>query len=284
MTRLESPSSINTYNMCKRKYFYSYKLNLPRKDSISTLTGKTVHDALEGFFNINITGIDKSNYQVILRQQLMNLFNNSWTKALPLLLKLENDKDTIRKFYQDSIYMLQNFIDDYLSTLSTVINGGTFEEAFTKLKPQTEIYLFSEKHKVHGYLDVILEINNEIYIIDYKTSSRDDFTEDYKLQLAIYSLMFNEKFGKMPSKLGLHFLRHGTKKFIDANEELIEKAKKECELIQLNTVSDDINNYDKNPGPWCKWRTGECSFYSQCYGVKKLQDYDEQNLIQLGKN
>ena len=284
MTRLESPSSINTYNSCKRKYFYSYKLNLPRRDSISTLTGKAVHDALENFFKIDTTNIDKSNYEVILKHHLLNLFNSSWTKALPSLIKLENDKETIRQHYHDSLYMLQNFIQDFLSTISSIINGNSFQEVFNKLKPQTELYLYSEKHGVHGYLDAVLEINGEIYILDYKTSSRDDFSDDYKLQLGIYSLMFNEKFGKLPNKVGLHFLRHGTKKYIDVNEELLERAKQECELIKVNTISDDIKDYDKNPGPLCKWKTGQCSFYDICFGIKRLEDYDESNLIQLKKD
>ncbi|MBI2148959.1 PD-(D/E)XK nuclease family protein [Candidatus Woesearchaeota archaeon] len=281
MTRLESPSSINTYNLCKRKYYYTYKLNLPRKDSISTLTGKAVHDALENFFKIDINNIDKSNYEVALRQNLMHLFNSAWTTALPALLRLENDKETIRHYYNDSMYMLQNFIEDFLATLNSVINGVTFQEAFNKIKPETEVYFYSEKHNVHGYLDAILNFNGDIYILDYKTSSRDNVTEDYKLQLAIYALMFHEKHGKLPHKLGLHFLRHGTKKYVNVNEELIEKAKRECELIKLNTQTDNIEDYDKNPGPWCKWRDGQCSFYDNCFGVKKLNDYD--NLIQIEK-
>lgn len=275
MARLESPSSINTYNLCKRKYFYSYKLNLPRKENISALTGKAVHDALERFFKIDTSGIDKTNYELMLKQQLMHLFNLAWAKALPELLKLENDKETIRNYYQESIYMLQNFIDDFLNALSAAINGHTFQEAFEKLKPQTEVYLYSEKYNVHGYLDAVFNINGEIYIIDYKTGSKDNIKEDYLLQLAIYSLMFHERFGKLPHKVGLHFLRHGTKKYLEVNEELLNKAKKECELIQLNTESNSIRDYDKNPGPLCKWKDGQCSFYDMCYGIKKLEDYEE---------
>ena len=73
MTRLESPSSINTYKHCKRKYFYSYKLNLPRKDNIAAITGKVVHEALENFFKINTENITKSDYEFILKQHLMKL-------------------------------------------------------------------------------------------------------------------------------------------------------------------------------------------------------------------
>ncbi len=283
MTRIQSPSSINTFNQCKRKYYYSYKVDLPRKESISTLTGKAVHEALENFYKINTSEITKENYNTLLRQELMNTFNNAWTKLLPELVKLENDKETIRNYYQDCFSMLNNFITDFLSSLSKIINGKSFQESFEKLKPQTEVYFCSEKHNVRGYVDAILNYNNEVHIIDYKTSSRDDLTEEYELQLAIYALLFEEKNSKLPNKIGLHFLRHGTKKFVDLSPELIEKAKTQCELIKINTESNDLKDYDKNPGPWCKWRTGECSFYELCFGQKKLQDYDESNLIQINK-
>lgn len=281
MGRLESPSSINTYKLCKRKYFYSYKLSLPRKESISTLTGKAVHDALENFFKIDTVKLTKTNYEFVLKHHLMNSFNSAWAISLPKLVELETDKEIIRSYYQGSFYMLQNFIDDFLSSLSVKINGYTVEVAFNSLKPKTEVYLYSEKHNVHGYIDAVLDIDGEIFILDYKTSSRDDFSEEYELQLAIYALLFNEKFNKLPKKVGLHFLRHGTKKFIDVTPNLLEKARRECELIQIKTESNDLKDYDKNPGPYCKWKDGQCSFYELCYGQKKLNDYEEDNLIQI---
>ena len=282
MTRLESPSSINTFKQCKRKYFYSYKLELPRTDSIATLTGKAVHEALENFYKINTSEITKNNYQTLLRHELMHLFNNAWTKALPNLIKLENDKETIRAYYQDCFLMLDNFIRDFLSSLSSVINGSSFEDAFNKLKPKTEVFFQSEKHQVRGYIDAMLNFNNEVYIIDYKTSSRDHVSEEYELQLAIYALMFNEMYGKLPDKVGLHFLRHGTKKFLDVNQELIEKAKKECEFVHLKTISNDIADYEKNPSPLCRWKNGQCDYYNLCFGQSKIQNYDK--LIQINKD
>ncbi len=283
MSRLESPSSINTYNQCRRKYFYSYKLNLPRKESISTITGKSLHEALENFFKIDPSKISKSDYELPLKHSLMNIFNNAWVKALPSLMKLEDDKEIIKNYYNESIFMLQNFITDYLNSLNQEINGKSFQEAFNKLKPETEIYLNSKNYMVQGFVDAVIKIKDDIYILDYKTGARDEFTDDYKLQLAIYALLFKEKFGITPNKVGLHFLRHGTKKYIDVDEKLLGKAKKECELIHVNTASEDIKDYDKNPGYWCKWRNGQCSFYDLCFGVKTLDQYDEK-LIQINKN
>lgn len=281
MTRIESPSSINTFNTCKRKYYYSYKLNLPRTESISTITGKAVHSALENFFKIDLKTINALDYENELKFNLINLFNSSWQVFLPELLKLNSNKEKIIDYYRDSLSMLNNFIVDFISGIKK--EKLNFEEAFNKLKPKTEVYISSEKYNVHGYIDCILEIGDELYVIDYKTGNRDVVSDDYVLQLAIYGLLVNEKYGRLPSKLALHFLRQGTKKFVDVNDGLIENAKKECELIRVNTESDDIKDYEKNPGYYCKWRDGQCSFYDLCFGVKKLNDYSDLNL-QVQKN
>lgn len=283
MSRLESPNSINTFNNCKRKYYYTYKLNLPRKDTISTITGKAVHDALENFFKIDINLINKENYETEFKHNLLNSFNDAWFKSLKNLLTLCLEKESIREYYEKSIFMLQNFFEDYIQSFKNELLSSDIASTFNKLKPKTEIYLRSEKYNVHGYVDAIIEIGNELYIIDYKTSSRDNFSEDYKLQLAIYALLYNEKFDRLPDKVGLHFLKHGTKKFIEVNQELLELAKKETELIQLNTTSNDIKDYEKNPGPFCKWRDGQCAFYDLCFGMKTLNNFNDNKIIQINK-
>lgn len=285
-TRLQSASSINTYNQCPRKYYYSYKTEIPKTETIYTLTGKAVHGSLEKFFELPTTVLTQENYRQILQHHLLNLFNESWTKSLTELLKLENDKELIRKFYQESMYMLNNFINDYFELLETFIQKYGFEEALQKAKPQTEVFLQSEKYNVRGYVDAILEIDNEVYIIDYKTNQRDKMSEDYSLQLGIYAIMYEEKFGKLPNKALLHFLRQGTKKYLEIKPEIIEKAKRECTIIKEKTESDNIKEYDKNPGFYCKWKTGKCSYYDLCFLGKKIEDFipinkqkEEANII-----
>ncbi|HLC86234.1 MAG TPA: PD-(D/E)XK nuclease family protein [Candidatus Nanoarchaeia archaeon] len=282
MARIESASSITTYNTCPRKYYYSYKLELPKKDSISTLTGKAVHEALEKFFQIDVNSITKENYKRELKQRLLVLFNESWINFLDDLNKLEVEKEVIRDYYQESMSMLNNFVEDFINSISNELSASSFLDAFNKLKPMTEVYLFSEKHNVRGYLDAVMNVNDDIFIIDYKTSSRDKITDDYRLQLTIYALMYNEKFNKLPKKVGLHFLRHGTKKFIDISKELLKEAVRQCELIQVKTASENINDYPKNPGYYCKWKDGECSFYNVCFGAKKLDNFIEIKGVKSG--
>ena len=275
MTRIESPSSISTYNSCPRKYYYSYKIDLPKKENISTITGKSVHSALENFYKIDIDKVDAKDYVRDLKQRILGLFNDAWVKNLQELIKLENEKEVIREYYERCMYMLNNFFEDYMMTLQREMEKYPLIEAFNRLKPMTEVYMFSEKHNVRGYLDVLMNYEGDVYIMDYKTSSKDEISNDYQLQLVIYALMYKEKHNKLPTKIGIHFLRHGTKKYLDVTDGLLEMAEKECQVIRVNTQSDSIADYPKNPGPFCKWRDGQCSFYDMCFGVQKLNSFIE---------
>ncbi len=269
MTRIESASSINTYRNCARKYFYHYKLGLPTKDSIAALNGGVVHTALENFFKIDPANLHFNTYENELRNHLMNSFNQAWIEVVPQLSALTESKDTIKDYYQDSLFMLDHFVSIFLKKLQEEMNKKSLTEAFNTIKPETEICITSATHQIRGYIDAIHKNDGEILILDYKTSRSDEVTEDYKLQLAIYVLLFEEQQGKMPDKVGLYFLRHGQQKLIPVTPELIAFAKKECKNVHNNTISQDIEDYPKNLGPLCKW----CDYKDYCFGQKSLSDY-----------
>ena len=274
MTRIESPSSINTYLQCPRKYFYSYKMALPRRDSIATITGKSVHDALEKFYLLGSLGMNEKNYVVEFQHRLMNTFNDIWASAVPSLLKLDIKKDLIMKYYEDTMGMLNNFASLVINRINLCLKDGmTFEEAFEFIKPETEIYLASEKEMVRGYVDVIHKNGDSVHIVDYKTSKRDHMSDDYKRQLAIYAMMYQENFNKLPEKVGILFLRQGTERDLRVDESLIEEARKACALVHSSTVSDNMDDYPRKLGFLCKWATGQCDFYDPCYKVKTMEEF-----------
>jgi len=49
MTKFLSPTSINTYLRCPRKYYLKYIKGLKEKPSIHLIRGKAVHDAIAKF-------------------------------------------------------------------------------------------------------------------------------------------------------------------------------------------------------------------------------------------
>jgi len=73
-----------------------------------------------------------------------------------------------------------------------------------------------------------------VHIIDYKTNASFEMKDSLKLQLAIYSLLYFEKHGKMPSRAGIFFLRQKLRLF-KVDKELLDFARKEIELIHQHT-------------------------------------------------
>lgn len=274
MSRIESSSSINTYRTCQRKYFYRYKLKLPSKESIAALTGKAVHTALENFFKYDLSRLQFDHYENQLRRHLLNTFNHAWMESVPSLSKLGIKKTEILRYYQDSLRMLDSFITNFLISLSQDMQGKSLTEAFTHLAPESELFLQSEIHKVRGFIDAIHTINGETIILDYKTTRKDIITDDYKLQLAIYYLLYEEKYGKAPDKVGLYFLRHGTEKYLPVSPELLAEAKEACTEVHEGSVSEKIEDYNKTLGGWCRW----CDYKDVCFGQKSIKDFEVKEI------
>ena len=78
-------------------------------------------------------------------------------------------------------------------------------------------------------------------------------------------MMYEETHAKRPARVGVDFLRHG-EMYLDVDEELIQHAQCEAELIHINTSSKEKADYPMKPGPLCKWSTGQCNFFKQCFG------------------
>jgi len=101
--------------------------------------------------------------------------------------------------------------EDYLNNNKDYIKDKMPIEIdmFNKLKPALdnnidEVYgietsLFSNKFKLAGRTDCIARWNNKLSIIDFKTSTKpkkEEWIEDYRLQCAGYSFMFEELYNE----------------------------------------------------------------------------------------
>ena len=271
--RIQSPSSINTYRQCPRKYFYNYISKLPTLESIHLIRGKIVHSVLEDFFKIDLSTMKEDHYEFELNILLQSMFKDKWLDARNNLLELNLSQKKLEFYYNESQEMINSWYESLLGRIRLKQNNHlSFKEAFELLKPETEAYFESKEHKVRGYIDAVHDINGEISLIDYKTSKRDHVSDDYKLQLAIYAMLYQEKYGKVPHIVGIDFLKHGPR-YLKVDQELLELAKQECALIQENTISESMDDYPKKESFLCKWSTGQCDFHDICFGQKKIEDF-----------
>lgn len=72
-----------------------------------------------------------------------------------------------------------------------------------------EIQVFSKKWKVGGTIDFICNINNEKWLIDFKTSN--SIYKTYELQLAIYKEVYEEMTSKKIDRYGVLWLNSNTR-------------------------------------------------------------------------
>jgi len=142
-----------------------------------------------------------------------------------------------------------------------------FKKAFLSLKPETEVYFKSDNHMVQGFIDAVISDNGVVSLIDYKSSRRDYFSDEYKLQLAIYAMLYEDKHGKKPDFVGIDFLKHSSK-IISVDDELVNLAKNEAKLIQERTGSEDIKDYPKGNGPYC-----DCKLYEEILEKRSLREF-----------
>ncbi|MBI3032665.1 PD-(D/E)XK nuclease family protein [Candidatus Woesearchaeota archaeon] len=262
--RVQSPSSINTFKQCARKYYYQYIEKLETLPSIHLIRGKIMHAVLEDFFKFNINHISAASYEFELRIIIFDLFKKHWINGLREMRELSLTQSELLFYHNESKIMLQNWYERFIKELKIELQlGFDLINAFNKLTPRCEEEYSSPVWSVRGFVDAIHEFEEEIHILDYKTSKKNEITPEYRLQLAIYALLYFETHGKMPTKVGIDFLKFD-KQFITVDERLLELARKEIEFMHENTQSVEMKDYPKHITALCKWHSGQCDFYDTC--------------------
>ncbi len=131
-----------------------------------------------------------------------------------------------------------------------------FVEFWETYKPtllETEVHLFSDELEIAGTCDLVCEIDDKIWIIDYKTSNHIHLT--YDIQTAFYKKSYEECFGKQVEKCGVLWLKSSKRKFNKEKmqgkgwEMILSDRSFEENIEILNTVKKlfDLENPDIKP-------------------------------------
>ncbi len=264
--RIESPSSINTFKQCQRKYYYQYIAKLPTLPNIHQVRGNIAHSTLESFYEFDASMVTTDNCAQRIHARIQELFVRHWQRYTQELDKLHLNNDQQMFYFEETMLMLMNWANQFIQDLQAqaAVKNISFPEAFQQLTPIREQRFHSDHYSVQGFIDAIHQVEDQIQIIDYKTNASFEFKDAIKLQLAIYSLLYFEKHGIKPSKVGIFFLRHKLK-LMDVDEELLDLARREIELVHAHTSRHEgLEQYPRCTGPLCKWSTGQCDFFEVC--------------------
>ena len=83
-----------------------------------------------------------------------------------------------------------------------------FAEFWNNYKPElitTEYHLFSDIHEYAGTADLVVRLNNKLWLIDIKTSK--SIHTSYELQLAAYAKAWNETHDEPIEETGILWLK-----------------------------------------------------------------------------
>ena len=104
-----------------------------------------------------------------------------------------------------------SWMDDYGSAKYSQIVWEMilkFHDFWTTYKPElisAEEFVWSDKHKYAGTADIVCKMNNEIWLLDIKTSN--SIHKSYDLQLASYAKALGESKGTEIQRTGIIWLK-----------------------------------------------------------------------------
>ena len=236
-----SPSSINTYLRCPNRFFRRYILKQPTKLNIHLLRGSAVHKAIERFFREDYAAAD-SVYYGDIRRNLLDLFKDEWSNRKDQLTNLNLEPQDLTFYYYDSQKMLINFLHDFIGSEGSYDGQSEFE-----------VSIFNKNWYLCGRIDRIIGNKTPPLLIDYKTcKSIDPANKDYRRQMGIYQILYEEKYGIKP-KTAIHYLKFldGLKEVIVSEAE-IKDLKRTIQKVRHKTLSTDPDDYPCTCGGWCE--------------------------------
>lgn len=235
-----SASALNKFMKCPKDFYYRYLLEFGEEESLeeeieSNTFGTFIHTVLEKLYTpfalfdkygkslraekriLTVQDISSmlEQYEALMHDQFMKHFENnkkafetgknllSYKMSLELTKKiLEKEREEINQGAERYIYQLESY-----------------------LTAEIEVEIGSERRKIklQGYVDRIDSDNDKMRVIDYKSGFvsnqhvlfKEDKNGDVKasfssvkhaLQLAVYGLLFEKKYGFLPNDTAIYSL------------------------------------------------------------------------------
>ena len=235
-----SASAIEKYETCPLQFKLSRDWRIPEESHAALQYGGAMHLALRHYYDAVRFGKPATPAQVV------QIFRDEFAKAV------------IPDHYQRELYehqgerQLQDFIAAAERSAPNVLHT---EQDFT---------IEVGGSQVRGKIDRIDRLEDgTVRIVDYKTGkAKTQDQADESLQLSIYALAAQQKWGYKASALALHNLEDGsmpvtTRDDIDLRE-VMERVKEVAQEISAG-------KFDATPGRHCAW----CGFRSLCPATEK---------------
>lgn len=237
--RYLSPTAINTFLACPRKFYLRYVKKLKTKPSIHLIRGSIVHRVIEEFNGfVGPEATELTDTQVIIR--LLKLFQKEWAAAEPRLEALNLPANQLKAFHDESQIMLINY-------------GYWFHGRQAPRPLAIESRIYSKNLGLMGIVDTVYRFGEKDILVDYKTSKKAEITSDTERQAAIYALLFEDKHGRPPEAVWIHFVKFNQEPLaIEVDDLLLDYGRTVVESVRKQTGSTDEADYPCTCGGWCQ--------------------------------
>ncbi|MDY6839637.1 MAG: PD-(D/E)XK nuclease family protein [Thermodesulfobacteriota bacterium] len=237
--RILSPTAINTYLSCPRKFYLRYIRRLQTKPSIHLVRGRIVHKAIHEF-HINYPKTAPQVSLTKIRQDLLNTFHREWIGAAGSLNSLGLTRQEIDFYRDDSELMIFNFSQwFYRNNLAS--------------PDLSETKIVSKTLGLMGIIDAVHTWDDKVALVDYKTSKYANITDDILRQAALYALLYQDKYNEVPESILIHFVKFPDDPApIRVDDELLDYARTLIKSVREKTVSHDEQDYPCTCGGYCK--------------------------------
>ena len=227
------------YLSCPRKFYLRYIKKLKTRPSIHLIRGQIVHKTLHEYYKKHLRMLNGTSLGKI-RRELLTIFNNKWERAEDRLDALGLTEDQLEFYHDDSELMLLNFSHWFYKN--------------DMLQPDlTEARIQSKNLGLLGIIDAVYETDDKVILVDYKTSKHAKITDDIHRQAALYALLYQDKFKKMPALVWIHFLKElGEPVPIHVDDELLQYGKILIQSVRKDTESRNEKDYPCTCGGYCE--------------------------------
>jgi len=212
---------IDDYLTCPLKYKYVNILRVPIMEHHTVIYGRAMHTAVTKYYQYRLAG---KNMKL---GDLLDAFKNSF-----------DPQGFLDKAHQEERFRVG------LDALNRFFHAEKERAVEPKFIEKDFSFMF-EGNKVTGRFDRVDEDSQETVIVDFKTSEvKDQKIADKKaaesLQLALYSLAYQNIFGKLPSRVELYFLESGLIGSYRIQEEDLDKIKEKMKEVSAGIRKQDF--------------------------------------------
>jgi DNA helicase-2/ATP-dependent DNA helicase PcrA len=205
-----SASALNTYNNCPQHYKFAYVLNVPSASQIAFNLGSLIHDVIYQLTLQELEGVPPSELRAF------EILERLWQPAGFTSKKEEEEKRV------EAQQLLATYVEWNLENENEVI--GTEAE-----------FLFPiNGRNVKGFIDRLERTPKGQYVVvDFKTGSSMESKNTIRdnIQMNVYCLAVQNKFGELPARASLLYLK--TRKMVDYLPELEYFEKQQARLAGI---------------------------------------------------